>query len=111
MNTSDERQFQDYIDREVPTLRSQGFRNIYFAVVSGTFSGNNRENIRTLKISTDIQEVRLIEADALLALLESKLRDPNFSLGPGDARGPGLQDFFAESGVLSASDVREELGI
>lgn len=111
INTGDERQFQDYIDREVPTLRTEGFRNVYFAVLSGTFSDESRESIRTLKITTDIQEVRLVEADALLALLENRLRDPMFSLGPGDATGPGIQDFFAESGILTVADVREELGI
>jgi len=111
INTGDERQFQDYINREVPTLRNQGFRNIYFAVISGTISDESQEAVRTLKITTDIQEVRLVEADALLALLENRLRDPMFSLGPGDASGPGIQDFFAESGILSAADIREELGI
>lgn len=111
MNTGDERQFQDYINREVPTLRSQGFRNIYFTVISGTFTDESRETIRALKMSTDIQEVRLVEVDALLAILENRLRDPRFSLGPGDVSGPGIQDFFAESGILSAVDIREELGI
>lgn len=111
INTGDERQFQDYINREVPTLRSQGFRNIYFAVISGTFTDGSQDAIRNLKIMTDIQEVRLVEADALLAILENRLRNPAFGLGPGDASGPGVQDFFAESGVLTASEIREELGI
>ena len=111
IGTTDERQFQDYINREVPSLRSQGFRNLYFAVISGEFTDEGRDAIRTLKISTDIQEVRLIESEALLALLEHRLRDPSFDLGPGDIGGPGIQDFFAESGVLTATDVREELGI
>lgn len=111
IGTSDERQFQDYINREVPSLRSQGFRNLYFAVVSGEFTDDGRDAIRTLKISTDIQEVRLIETEALLVLLEHRLRDPSFDLGPGDLGGPGVQDFFAESGVLTTGDVREELGL
>ncbi|RQG98315.1 hypothetical protein [Natrarchaeobius oligotrophus] len=111
MGTGDERQFQDYINREVPSLRAQGFRNIYFAVISGDFTDDERDAIRTLKISTDIQEVRLIEVEALLILLENRLRDPSFGLGPGDLGGPGVQDFFAESGVLTAADVREELGV
>jgi hypothetical protein len=111
IGTSDERQFQDYINREVPALRSQGFRNIYFAVVSGQFTDDGRDAIRTLKIGTDVQEVRLIEAEALLVLLEQRLRDPTFDLGPGDISGMGVQDFFAESGVLTASEVREEGGI
>lgn len=111
IGTSDERQFQDYINREVPSYRSRGFRNIYFAVISGEFTDDGRDAIRSLKISTDIQEVRLIETEALLVILEQRLRDPSFGLGPGDLGGLGVQDFFAESGVLAAADVREELGI
>lgn len=112
IGTSDERQFQDYINREVPSLRAQGFRNVYFAVISGEFRDDGRDAIRTLKITTDIQEVRLIEAEALLLLLEHSLRNPSFGIGPGDlSTGLGVQDFFAESGVLTATDVREELGV
>lgn len=111
IGTRGERKFQDYINRKVPSLRAQGFRNIYFAVISGTFKDDGRDAIRTLKITTDIQEVRLIEAEALLSLLETRLRDPKFGLGLGDAEGIGVQAFFAESGLVRASDVREELGI
>lgn len=111
LGTADERKFQDYINREVPSLRAQGFRNVYFAVISGTYTDEARDAIRTLKINTDIQEVRLIEVEALLVLLENRLRNPTFDLGAGDIEGPGVQDFFAESGILNASDVREELGI
>jgi len=79
--------------------------------ISGEFNDDGRDAIRTPKISTDIQEVRLIEAEALLVLLEQRLRDPTFDLGPGDISGLGVQDFFAESGVLTAAEVREEAGI
>lgn len=111
MGTNDERQFQDYMNRKIPGLQAQGFRNIYFAVISGDIIGEGRDAIRTLKISTDIQEVRLIEVEALLILLETRLRNPSFGLGPGDLGEPGVQNFFAESGVLTTADVRENLGI
>jgi hypothetical protein len=111
IGTRGERKFQDYINREVPSLREQGFRNIYFAVVSGAFTDSGKDAIRTLKITTDIEEVRLIEAEALLSLLETRLREPKFSLGLGEVGGIGVQAFFAESGLLTAADVREELGI
>lgn len=68
IGTSDERKFQDYINREVPSLRANGFRNIYFSVISGNYTDDGTEAIRTLKIGTDIQEVRLIEVEALLIL-------------------------------------------
>ena len=51
-------------------------------------------------------EVLLVEASALVALLEAKLRDPLLSLGP-----EGVQRLIADSGVLSEADVREFQGI
>ncbi|ODR80030.1 hypothetical protein BG842_02900 [Haladaptatus sp. W1] len=109
-STNDERQFRDYIDAEVQYLQNQGFRNIYFVVFSGTFDADRPDAIRRLKIATQIQEVRLIEAAALLELLETRLRDPSFSLGPTGANGPGMQDLFAESGVLTSAEIQEQHG-
>jgi len=109
-STSDERQFRDYINAEAGHLHNQGFRNVYFGVVSNVFDADRPDAVRRLKIETDIQEVRLIEADALLELLETRLRDPMFTLGPTNANGPGIQDLFAESGVLTSSEVQEQHG-
>lgn len=109
-STGDERQFRDYIDAEVRRLDSQGFRNVYFAVFSSAYDTERPDAVRRLKIDTDIQEVRLIEADALLGLLETRLRDPMFTLGPTNADGPGIQDLFAESGVLTSAEVQEQHG-
>jgi len=109
-STGDERQFRDYIDAEVNRLRGQGFRNVYFAVFSSGFDTDRPDAVRRLKIETDIQEVRLVEAGALLELLETRLRDPMFTLGPTTADGPGIQDLFAESGVLTSAEVQEQHG-
>lgn len=109
-STGDERQFRDYIDAEVGHLQSQGFRNVYFVVFSSEFDADRPDAVRRLKIETEIQEVRLIEAEALLELLETRLRDPAFSLGPTGAEGPGMQDLFAESGVLTSAEVQEQQG-
>lgn len=111
IGTSDERQFEDYINQVVPRLRDEGFRNLYFAVVTGNFTDDAKDVIRRLKIKTDIQEIRLIEAEALLALLENKLREPKLKLGTGGYGEVGVQDFLAESGILTSSDIGEELGI
>lgn len=54
---------------------------------------------------------RLLEANAVIELLENSLRDPEFRFGPGGYQGVGLQDFFVESGVLTEADVREDLGL
>ena len=109
-STADERQFRDYIDVEVTHLQNQGFRNVYFVVFSSEFDAERPDAVRRLKIETEIQEVRLVETEALLELLETRLRDPAFSLGPTGAEGPGMQDFFAESGVLTSIEVQEQQG-
>jgi hypothetical protein len=33
-----------------------------------------------------------------------------FTLGPTSADGPGMQDLFAESGVLTSAEVQEQHG-
>lgn len=111
LRAGEERQFEDYINRNVRELERSGFDNVYFGVISGSFTDDAREAIRGLKIRTPIREVRLIEIDALMELLESSLRDPEFRLGPGGYNDVGVQDFFVESGILSKSVVREELGM
>ncbi|MFC6906919.1 hypothetical protein [Halalkalicoccus tibetensis] len=111
LRTGDERQFEDYINQHIGELQRRGFDNIYFAVISGSFVDEAREAIRGLKIRMPIREVRLLEAMAVIELLENSLRDPEFRLGPGGYQGVGLQDFFVESGVLTEADVREELGL
>ena len=110
LNTAQERKFQDYINREVPKLRRQGFKNVYFAVISSEFDGEAKEVIKSLKIDTDIQEVLLIEADALLSILEKDLRDVEFDLGSGYDRA-GFQDILTESGIIDTTKIQEELGI
>lgn len=52
-----------------------------------------------------MNEVILIEADALVAMVDAKLRSPlQVTLGPD-----GLQRLFSSSGILSAADVIEQL--
>lgn len=109
-STGNERQFRDYIDTEVDRLRGQGFRTVYSAVFSSGFDTNRPDAVRRLKIETEIQEVRLVEVGALLELLETRLRDPMFTRGPTTADGPGIQDLFAESGVLTSAEVQEQHG-
>ena len=58
------------------------------------------------KTRIDVNEVCLVEADAVVAMVDFKMRSPQqVSLGPD-----GLQRLFTASGVLSADAVRENLG-
>jgi hypothetical protein len=58
-----------------------------------------------LKMETDTSEVVLLEAAALVQIVEAKLRDPlQVPLGPD-----GLQRLFSSSGVITAEDVMDIL--
>ena len=50
-------------------------------------------------------EVRLIEADAIVATVEAKLRNPQeVTLGPD-----GLQMYLSMSGVIRAEQIRQQI--
>ena len=56
-------------------------------------------------METEVREVVLLEAEALVLIVEAKLRAPlQLTLGPD-----GLQRFFIKSGGLTAAMVREFL--
>ncbi len=81
-------------------------RNFYYAIISSTFVDDFDEAVRFLKMETDVNEVCLIEAEALVAMVDIKMRDPlGVSLGPD-----GLQRLFTSSGILSADSVQEVMG-
>lgn len=104
---TDDRTIREYIVTQSKDLRRRrGFRNIYYVIVSSGFADDYDDEIRSLKMETDVSEVILMEADALVAIVDTKLRDPlHVSLGPD-----GLQRLFTVSGTLSADAVREMIG-
>jgi hypothetical protein len=56
-------------------------------------------------METEVSEVILLEAEALVAIVEAKLRAPlQLTLGPD-----GIQRLFTKSGRLTARMVREYL--
>jgi hypothetical protein len=101
---TDDRTIREYIVTQSRELkRRRSVRNIYYLVVSSYFQDDGDDLIRTLKMDTDINEVILMEADALVAMVDMKLRDPHqVTLGPD-----GLQRLFTSSGILEAEDVKE----
>ncbi|MBI3912827.1 MAG: hypothetical protein HY327_01330 [Chloroflexi bacterium] len=103
---TDERAIREYIGVQGERLRKQGMRNLYFMVISSSFTGDHDDAIRSLKIDTNVNEVLLVEVKSLLAMLEGKLRNPAVSFGPD-----GIQRLLASSGLLTESDVREFLEI
>jgi len=103
---TDDRAVKEYITTQSRELKKRrGLRNIYYFIVSSGFADDYDDAIRSLKMETDVNEVCLVEADALVAMVEAKMRSPReVSLGPD-----GLQRIFSVSGVVSADSVRENL--
>ena len=89
---TDDRAIREYVmnqSREIKKRRS--LRNIYYVVVSSAFKDDFDDLIRSLKMETDTNEVCLLEVGALVAMVDSKLRNPSgVSLGPD-----GLQRLFS----------------
>ena len=86
--------------------RRKTLRNIYYVIVSSHFQGDFDDMIRGVKMETDISEVVLLKAEALVALVDMNLRAPHLiTLGPD-----GIQRLFSSSGIVTADDVRETLG-
>jgi len=101
---TDDRTIREYIVTQSRELkRKRGLRNVYYLIISSEFADDFDDPVRSLKMETDISEVILVQADALVAMVDAKLRAPrHVSLGPD-----GLQRLFTNSGVLTAEDVRE----
>lgn len=99
---TDDRAIKEYILHETERLKRQGIKNVYFLVISSSFNEDYEDKIRALKIETEIREIIFMEAAALLTLLEQKLRNPDFDLGPR-----GMQNILAQSGTVTNADVKE----
>lgn len=103
---TDDRTIREYITTQSRELkRRRSMRNIYYLVISSSFMDDYDDVIRSIKMETDVNEVILMEVDALVAMVDSKLRAPlDVTLGPD-----GLQRLFSQSGILTSDAVRELL--
>lgn len=105
---TDDRTIREYITRQSRELKKRlSIRNIYYTIVSSTFADDYRQSIRSIKMETVVSEVTLLEAEALVAMVQAKLQAPlEITLGPD-----GLQRLFATSTVVRADRVWQELGL
>ncbi|MEQ2009649.1 MAG: hypothetical protein ABMA26_22930 [Limisphaerales bacterium] len=101
---TDDRTIREYITTQSRELNR--FRNIYYVIVSSAFTDDYDDSIAAMKMETEVSEVILLEAKALMAIVEAKLRAPlQLTLGPD-----GIQQLFTRSGVLNTERVRKFLG-
>jgi hypothetical protein len=100
---TDDRTIREYITTQSRELkRRRNFRNVYYAIISSAFYDDHDDSIRSIKMETDISEVLLVEADALVAIVDARLRAPlQVSLGPD-----GVQRLLTVSGILTTETVR-----
>jgi hypothetical protein len=103
---TDDRAIKEYImTQSREWKRKRGFRNIYYFIISSEFADDYDDPIRSLKMETDVNEVCLVEVEALVAMVDARMRHPHdVPLGSD-----GLQRLFSVSGVLSAEMVRTTL--
>ncbi len=103
---TDDRAIKEYIVTQSRELKKRrGLRNIYYFIISSGFADDYDDAIRSIKMETDVNEVCLVEAEALVAMVDAKMRFPqDVSLGP-----EGLQRFFSVSGILSGELIRGTL--
>ena len=65
-----------YIATQSRELRRRGtIRNIYYVLISSGFSDEFEDLIRSLKMQTDVNEVCLLEASALVAMVDLRYRN------------------------------------
>jgi hypothetical protein len=104
---TDDRVIREYVTSQSRELRrNRSLRNIYYAIVSSGFADDFDDTIRSIKMETEVNEVVLVEAEAFVAIVDARLRNPReVGLGPD-----GIQRLFSASGTLSPTDVRELLG-
>lgn len=104
---TDDRVIREYVTSQSRELRrNRSLRNIYYVIVSSTFADDFDDTVRSIKMETEVSEVVLLEAEALVAIVDARLRNPReLTLGPD-----GIQRLFSSSGTLSPTDVRELLG-
>jgi hypothetical protein len=104
---TDDRAIREYIkttSRELKKRRGSPGK-IYYVLVSSNFADDFNDTIGSIKMETEISEVCLLEAAALVEMVNLKLRDPQVTLGPD-----GLQRLFGRGGIITQEAVTQSLG-
>jgi hypothetical protein len=71
---TEDRKFREYLERHAPDLQRGGIESVYFAVVSNSFDKADVDKAREVVRLTKAKAFVLLEARALRALVDIKLR-------------------------------------
>lgn len=99
--TDDDRKFREYIEKHGEALNETGFGRYYFAVVSSGFREKEVARARELCRPTYAKACVLVEAEALMRLVEMRLRQGR------EFRMDALDRYFAETRILRSSDIND----
>ncbi len=101
---TDDRTIREYITTQSREFKKRRhYKNIYYAIISSNFVSDYDEAIRSIKMETDVNEVLLMEASALVSMVDAKLRDPSVTLGSD-----GFQRLFSSSGIIKTQTVKDQ---
>ena len=102
---TDDRKIRDYITTESKAIKKRKkIDNIYFMIISSSFADDFDDTIRSIKMETGVNAVLLLEAEALVEMVDVKLRNPlQITLGSD-----GIQYLFSSSGVITPQMVKEQ---
>ena len=98
MGTED-RKFREYVERHASELERDGVNSVYFAIVSSSFESSDLEKAREVTRLTRAKACVLVEASALRALVELKLRTRLLD------DWAAMERLFARSEVLGLAEV------
>ncbi len=72
---TDDRAFKEYIERHKKEL-GKGIKNIHFTVISSSFKDSDLDHAREIALSPNVKSFALLEAEALVKMVELRLREP-----------------------------------
>lgn len=75
LDAGEDRKFKEYVKTAGERLRQQGIKKIYFAVISSGFYERDIPKAKEICRQTEAKSCILMEADALVGLVENGLRD------------------------------------
>lgn len=77
---TDDRAIRDYIETHARQLRDQGIQQIYFAIISSSFSDPDTGTLRDIRETTEVENIVLLSGELLEKLLILRLREPYLNL-------------------------------
>jgi len=96
---TDDRAIREYINKNLPKLKKEGYQKNGFIIVSSSFKGGQKKFIDEITLETDIKRLTLLTSEALLYLVAFKLKG-NISI-------TDIANTLLKNGIIEAKDIIE----